>query len=112
MSQRSLANRKSKKRRDPYLLALGRIWPTILQAYRDFKDRRPIVEYCVWEKIVYAYPAVPYLSGLTDSTRSQTKQQYREAAATGRFMVFVRDSRKRVYRSYVFPVGEREEDGF
>jgi len=29
---------ETEKRKDPFLLALGKIWPTILLAYDDFKE--------------------------------------------------------------------------
>ena len=37
------------------MLALGKIWPSILLAYDDFKHLKPILEYRLREKIVYAY---------------------------------------------------------
>ena len=91
------------------MLALGKIWPTILLAYDDFKDRKPIVEYQLRQQIVFAYPGLPYINDLTDRTREQARRIYVDAIAAGEFMVFVCDTSKRVLRSYVFPVEESEK---
>jgi hypothetical protein len=108
VSWRGSVKSKKTKEKDPYLVALGRIWPTILLAYDDFKDLKPVVEYRLWQKIVLAYPALPYINDLTKRTREQARQICRDVLAGGRFMVFVCDTRKRVLRSYVFPVEKPE----
>ena len=104
MNKRPRTKSRLGKAEDPYLPALAKIWPTILSAYDDFRNRKPIVEYRPVEKIVYAYPALPYINDLTVRTREQTRRLYVESMAAGEFLVFVRDSSKRVLRSYVFPV--------
>lgn len=106
MSKRPVGKRKSSKVKDVYLRHLGKIWPTILRAYNDFKDIKPIIEYRLREKVVLAYPALPYIADLTKRTREETRQVYREAAENRRFMVFISDSRERVLRSYVFAIEE------
>jgi hypothetical protein len=84
------------------LLALGRIWPTILLARNEFKENKPVIEHKPVEKVVFAYPALSYINDLTDRTRDKT----RGLCLAGEFLVFVRDTRKRIFRSYVFPVEE------
>jgi hypothetical protein len=106
MNKRPLAKPRSNKVKDAYLLQLDKIWPAVLRAYEDFKDIKPIIEYQLREKIVYAYPGLPYIEDLTERTREQTRRIYQDAIDTGRFMVFVSDSRERVLRSYVFPIKE------
>ena len=109
MNKRPTTKSRPKKGKDPYLLALGKIWPSILLAYDDFKDFKPILEYRLREKIIYAYPAMPYINDLTDRTREQARRTYMDAIAGGEIMVFVCDTSKRVLRSYVFPVEEPEK---
>jgi hypothetical protein len=106
MTKRPTTKSRPKKEKDPYLLALDKAWPTILLAYADFKQHKPIVEYRLRQKKVYVYPALPYIDDLTDRTREQARQVYLDGAAAGQFMVFVCDTSKRVLRSYVFPVEE------
>jgi len=100
-----------KKGQDPYLLGLGKVWPTILRAYHDFNERKPIIEYQLREKMIRAYPGLPYIRDLSASTRERTQRHYEDAIAAGRFMVFVCDRGKRIFRSYEFPVEEPEEGG-
>ncbi len=99
---------KSKKGKDPYLAVLGNARQTILAAYDDFNEIKPIIEYRLREKIICVYPALPYITDLTDRTRNEMWQIYMDAAAAGGFMVFICDTRKRVLRSYVFPVQKPE----
>jgi len=106
MNKRPTPRSKPKKGKDPYMVVLGETWPTIRSAYEDFKDLKPIIEYRPQEKIVYAYPASPYIDDLTERTREQARQTYQDAVAAGNFMVFVCDTRDRVLRSYVFPLEE------
>jgi hypothetical protein len=111
MKKRPTTKSSPEKGKDPYLLALGKIWPSILSAYDDFKDLKPILEYRLREKILYAYPALPYINDLNDRTREQARRTYMDAIAGGEIMVFVSDTSKRVLRSYVFPVEEPEKGG-
>jgi len=83
---------------------MGKAWPTILLAYHDFKDNKSIIEYRLRQEMVLAYPALPYINDLTERTRKETRRIYADAVAAGQLMVFVRDTRKRVLRSYVLPV--------
>jgi len=86
------------------LAALRKIWPAMLSAYDDFRDSKPIIEYQLREQMVFAYPGLAYINGLTERTRAQTRQIYKDAIAAGKIMVFDSDSSERVLRSYVFPV--------
>ena len=106
MTKRTTTKSRPKKEKDPYLHALDEAWPTIMLAYDNFKQHKPIVEYRIREKKVYAYPALPYIDDLTDRTREEARQVYLRAVAAGQFMIFVRDTSKRVFKSYVFPVEE------
>ena len=91
---------------DPYFDALGKVWPHVVRAYDDFRDDKPIIVYELPRRMVYAYPAIDYINDLTERTREQTRQLYKRAIEADEFMVFVRDTKKRVLRSYVFPIGE------
>src|SRR5438876_9058851 len=93
MSKRPTTRSGAKKGKDPYLSALGKAWPTILLAYHDFKDNKPIIEYRLRQEMVLAYPGLPYINDLTERTRKETRRIYADAAAAGQLMVFVRDTR-------------------
>ena len=86
------------------------------QAVKRPRDNKPIIEYRLRQKLVLAYPALPYINDLTERTREQTRRIYAEAVAAGQLMVFVRDTRKRILRSYVLAAEEpqraRSESAF
>jgi hypothetical protein len=52
------------------------------------------------------YPAETYIDTLSDRTREQTRQQYRKATESGRFLLFIRDAKKKVLKSYIFEAQE------
>ena len=92
--------------RDRYLSALYEHRDTIATAYRDQYANRPIIEYQLPERVICSYPATAFIDDLTVRTREATRLQYHEACALGHILVFVRDSDKRVLRSYEFPLDD------
>ena len=92
--------------KDPYLSALYEHWDTIATAYRDQHANRPIIEYRLPEQVICSYPASAFIDDLTVRTREATRLQYQEASARGDILVFVRDSDKRILRSYEFPLDD------
>ncbi len=58
---------------------------------------------------IIAYPAKEYLEGLSDRTREDAKKVYREASAADSIMLFVRDEKRGILRSYIFPRSDVEE---
>ena len=72
--------------KDRYLDAIGEVWPTILLAYGDFKDRDTVIEFEIPRRIVYAYPGFEYINDLSSRTREQTHQLWRKAATAGQFL--------------------------
>lgn len=89
--------------KDPYLSVILQHWGTITTAFLDQYAKQPIIEYQLPEQVVCSYPASAYIDGLTVRTRRTTRLQYKEACAHGHILVFVRDSDKRVLRSYECP---------
>src|SRR2546428_314332 len=106
MATRHATSSSRSTKKDPYLDTISEVWPHIVLAYHDFKDLTPIIEYLLPRKLIYAYPPLDYINDLTERTREQTRRLHLKAAASGKFLVFVRDTKKRVLRSYVFPIEE------
>ena len=107
MAKRHATKSRRAKDKDPYRAAIGEVWDVITLAYNDFKDEKPVVEYLLPRGIIYSYPALDYVNDLTERTREQARQLYLRASEEGKFLVFVRDTQKRVLRSYVFPIDDR-----
>ena len=88
---------------DPYLKKIAKGWPVILMAWDDFSKKKPIIELELPSMRVYAYAAKSYINSLTVRTRETARQQYNEAKAEGNIVVFVKDMKKEVLRSYTMP---------
>src|SRR5260221_1522092 len=92
MAKPTAIKRKRAQRKDPYWDAIGEVWPHILRANNDFKDKKPVIEYELPRGMIYAFPAADYINDLTDRTKEKTREIHRQAAAAREFLVFVRDT--------------------
>lgn len=88
---------------DPYLKKIDKYWNEIVSMYLAFQKRNPIIEFDPNSIRIIAYPAMEYLDGLTNRTRDDAKKVYLEASAASSIMLFVRDEKKEILRSYIFP---------
>ena len=87
---------------DPYLAFIDGQWHNIVMMYEAARDKKPIIEYDVTHERIYSYPANEYIESLSERTREQTKQQYKEAVQKNQFLLFVKDFKNQVLRSYIF----------
>ena len=94
---------------DPYLKKIDQYWTEIISMYLAFQKRKPIIEFDPIRIRIIAYPAKEYLEGLSDRTREDAKKVYREASAADSIMLFVRDQKREILRSYIFPRSDVEE---
>ena len=88
------------KKSDPYLKKIDKYWSEIISMYLAFKKRKPIIEFDPNRIRIIAYPAKEYLEGLSDRTREHAKKIYYETSAADSIMLFVRDEKKEILRSY------------
>ena len=89
---------------DPYLSIIEEHWDKILMMYKIFEKKKPIIEYSVDDGKIYSYPPLDYINSLTERTREQTKKQYMEAVSQNQFILFVKDTKNKRLRSYIFDV--------
>ena len=85
---------------------IAEFWPTIMQAWEEHGVKHPVIECDVVLRKVAAMPAKEYINGLTDRTRKAVRREYEKASAEGGIMVFIRDSKNQVLRSYVFTLDD------
>jgi hypothetical protein len=97
------------KKSDPYLKQIYKYWNEIISMYLSFKNRKPIIEFNPNRIRIIAYPAKEYLEGLSDRTREDAKKAYYEASVADSIMLFVRDEKREILRSYIFPHSDVEE---
>jgi hypothetical protein len=91
-----------------YSEQISQYWPTILQAWNDFRDKNPIIECDLSEQTVSALPAIDYINYLSENDRVKTRQIYDNVTAKGGMMVFIRDNEKKTLQSYTYGAEELE----
>jgi len=87
---------------DPYLDMIYSQWDNIIMMYQTFQDKKPIIEYEIDIQRIYSYPAQDYLNCLGIRTRNEAKKQYEEAVKKNKFMLFIKDNKNEILRSYIF----------
>ena len=85
---------------DPYFSMVQEYWATILRAYTDFEQKKPVILVDVEEEKIYAYPYHDFKADLSPRSQASLEQQYNSAVREGKIVVFVRDNRKRKLVSY------------
>ena len=85
---------------------IAEFWPTIMQAWEEHGEKHPVIECDVVLQKVAAMPAKEYINGLTDRTRKAALREYKKVKAEDGIMVFIRDSKNQVLRSYVFTLDD------
>ena len=93
---------KSGAMKRDYTRQIAEFWPTIMRAWDDHADKRPVIECDVVKRQVLAWSAQEYISGLSERTREATRRQFDRVTAIGGIMIFIRDTRHRVLQSQVY----------
>lgn len=89
---------------DPYMDLIDEQWNSIAMMYDRFRDKKPILEYEVDSMKIYTYPANEYINTLSNRTRNATKKQYIDTCNNNQFMLFIKDKRNKILRSYIFDI--------
>ncbi len=67
----------------------------IVSAYRRFENEKPIVLFDIREQRIYVYPYEAFRHELSIRSQALLTNQYREAVAANKIVVFVRDDDQR-----------------
>jgi hypothetical protein len=89
---------------DNYVALVQESWDTVVRAYVDFQEKKPVILLDIQAAKVYAYPYRDFLADLSPQSQKLLKQQYKEAVEKGEIVVFVRDNEKRKLVSCSFPL--------
>lgn len=96
---------KSKKSDDLYWDKIVQEWPRIISAYHEHEDKKPIMEYRLPARKIYAYPANDYIDDLSLRSREDARKTYQRACLENKMMIFVKDMENKILRSYVTEIG-------
>ena len=91
---------------DPYIDLIDDQWHNITAMYHLFRKKKPIMEYDIGQGKILAYPAKSYINNLSTKTRKVTKKNYIKACKNNEFILFIRDEKNQIFRSYNFPLSE------
>jgi hypothetical protein len=72
----------------------------ILTAYGEFEEKKPIILLDIQEERIYACPYKEFKEDLSPKNQASLTEQYEEAIASNRIVVFVRDNDQRMLVSY------------
>ncbi len=88
-----------------YLLKVAeRYWGTILTAYQDFADKKPVVLLDIQEELVYAYPYAEFRMDLSNKSQRSLEEQYETALRDNKMVIFVRDNERKRLISFSMPI--------
>lgn len=93
---------------DPYFPMVQEQWATILRAYADFEEKKPVILFDIQAEKIYAYPYHDFKADLSLRSQALLEQQYTNAVTAGKIVVFVRDNRKRQLVSYTISPQDAE----
>ena len=92
------------KSNDHYWDKIVQAWPHIITAYQKHEDNKPIMEYRLPDRKIYAYPANEYIDDLSLRTREDARKTYQRACLENKMMIFVKDLENQILKSYVIQI--------
>jgi len=78
-----------------YLGCVEEHWPNIVELYKKFEDKKPVMLFDIQEQKIYAYPYNDFKSLMNEKSQMMLENQYSDALLNNKMVVFVRDSEKR-----------------
>lgn len=86
--------------KDELWAALEEFYDHILVAYSDFAEAKPIMLLDIQEQRIYAYPYEEFKADMNPRNQASLTDQYEQAIASDRIVVFVRDNDQQKLVSY------------
>ncbi|HWY89008.1 MAG TPA: hypothetical protein VNX28_20000 [Gemmataceae bacterium] len=88
-----------------YLLdAAQERWPQILELYKTFEDKKPVMVFDMQEQRIYAYPYLDFRNDLGNKSQESLKIQYEDAVRENKMVMFVRDNEQKQLVSFSMDV--------
>jgi hypothetical protein len=81
--------------------AMCEYWEHVVRAYKQFEEKTPIILYDIQEQRIYVYPYEDFKNEMSPKTQVSLAEQYRQAGASGKMVVFVRDNEAKRLVSYL-----------
>jgi hypothetical protein len=91
---------KKQKAQDPYWDAVQDQMNNIQTIYGQYADKQPILLFDIQEQRIYVYPYLDFKNDMSEKSQLSLQDQYEQASAENRIVVFVRDSDNKKLVSY------------
>ena len=94
--------RRTKPRlpRDPYWDVVQALMQNILTIYEQYREKKPVMLFDMQEQRIYVYPYLAFKDDLSEKSQRLLQDQYEQAIADDKIVVFVRDNDARKLVSY------------
>ena len=89
---------------DPYLEMAYAQLHNIRMWYRMFAAKQPVMLYDIQEQKIYAYPYREFKADMAERFQALLEEQYQQAIASNKMVVFVRDNEQRRLVSYTLDI--------
>ena len=86
--------------RDPYWDVVQSLMQNILSIYEAYRDKKPVMLFDMQEQRPYVYPYLEFKNDLSARSQHLLQDQYEQAMAEDKIVVFVRDNDNRKLVSY------------
>ncbi len=95
-----------KNEHDKYVDVAMEQFDDIINLYKEFEDKKPIMLYDIQEQKIYAYPYIEFNAELSERSQGMLEKQYKKALVDNKVVIFVEDNVKKKLVS--FSVGFEE----
>ena len=86
--------------RDPYWDVVQSLMQDILRIYAQYREKKPVMLFDMQEQRIYVYPYLEFKNDLSERSQCLLQDQYEQAMAEDKIVVFVRDNDAKKLVSY------------
>ena len=86
--------------RDPYWDVVQSRMQNILTIYEQYREKKPVMLFDMQEQRIYVYPYLEFKNDLSERSQRLLQDQYEQAMAEDKIVVFVRDNDAKKLVSY------------
>lgn len=92
--------KRSKRKNDSYEEVVDEHWADIVEVFRQFEEKHPILLFDIQEQQIYAYPFQDFAAELSARDQTALGRQHKKVVDGESIIVFVRDNQLRKLVSF------------
>jgi hypothetical protein len=86
--------------RDPYWDVVQSLMQDILRIYAQYREKKPVMLFDIQAQRIYVYPYLDFKHDVSERSQRLLQDQYEQAMADDKIVVFVRDNDAKKLVSY------------